>query len=120
MATDGRTYRVTVAQHTGRSSRWARRLGQVVAAAAIAIGLMIVMIAGTLGRCDAFGGRCPADPPPLWDDDVFGMAAFGTALAVGVATFVRRPTRRRAVRSVGWATVAGVIVGLIVRAAAHG
>ncbi len=84
------------------------------------VGLLLVLTAATLGSCGAFGGRCPADRPSLWKDDVFGMAAFGTALIVVVPAFVRRPSWRR----LGWAVAAGaasaLVVGLLVADAAHG
>ena len=53
------------------------------------LGAGIVLLAAAVGHCSAFGGRCPAEPPPLWDDDVFGTAAMGAALAVGLpATWI--------------------------------
>jgi len=92
----------------------------VVIAASIVIGLSLVLVAATFGRCDAFGGRCPADRPPLWDDDVFGMAAFGTALIVAVPLFLRRPSWRRLAVAASAGAGAALIVGLLVTNAAHG
>ena len=91
-----------------------------VAAAAILIGLMLILTAATLGRCDAFGGRCPSDRPSLWNDDVFGMASFGTALIVIVPTYLHRPSWRRLGVVVAVGAVSAVIVGLLVSNAAHG
>lgn len=100
--------------------RWLVGVATITTVAAVVIGLLLVLAAATLGSCDAFGGRCPADRPSLWNDDVFGMAAFGTALIVVVPAFVRRPSWRR----FGWAVAAGavsaLVVGLLVADAAHG
>jgi len=86
----------------------------------VCVGLGMVFLAATVGSCSAFGGRCPAEPPPLYDDDVFGLAAMGTALVVGVPWFVSRPSKRRFVQALVAAAVAAVLVGLMVRSAAHG
>lgn len=90
------------------------------AAAAILIGLMLILTAATLGRCDSFGGRCPSDRPSLWDDDVFGMVAFGTALIVIVPAYLHRPSWRRLGVAVAVGAVSALIVGLLVSNAAHG
>lgn len=89
-------------------------------AVAVVIGLLLVLIAATLGRCDAFGGACPADRPPLWDDDVFGMASFGTALIVAVPVYLSRPSWRRLGWAVGIGAISALIVGLLVTTTAHG
>ncbi len=86
----------------------------------IVVGVGLILIAATLGSCGAFGGRCPADRPPLLDDDVFGMAAFGTALLVIVPGFTHRPSLRRLGVVVGLGLVAALFVGLLVREVAHG
>ena len=89
-------------------------------AMAILGGLGLLLIAATLGGCSAFGGRCPADRPPLLDDDVFGMAAFGTALIVVVPGFLHRPSWRRLGSVIAIGLVAALVVGLVVRDFAHG
>ena len=88
--------------------------------AAILVGLGLVLLAAALGSCEAFGGRCPADRPSLWNDDVFGMAAFGTAMAIVVPYYLRRPSWPRLGRAVAIAAIAALIVGLLVTNAAHG
>ena len=84
------------------------------------LGLLSVLAAATLGSCDAFGGRCPADRPSPWNDDVFGMAAFGTALIVVIPTFVRRPSWRRLGQAIAAGVVSALVVGLLVADASHG
>jgi hypothetical protein len=79
----------------------------------------MIFLAMVVGSCDAFGGTCPADRPPLLEDDVFGMAACGAALIVAVPTFLSHPSKRRFVIAVGVGLVAAFFVGLIVSAAAH-
>jgi hypothetical protein len=85
---------------------------------AMLIGLGTVVIAMVLGDCSAFGGRCPDEPPPLLDDDVFGMAAFGAFIATAVpVTLLARP-RVQAGRAIAIGVAAALLVGLIARAAA--
>jgi len=108
----------------GASDRRAGPLRRLLTGAAIAaavlVGLVLVLASITLGRCDAFGGRCPADRPPLIEDDVFGFAAVGAALAVAVPVFLRRPSRQRLLRAVGYGALAALLVGLMARSSAYG
>jgi hypothetical protein len=53
----------------------------VLAAIAAALwGAAMVLLAFTVGNCAAFGGSCGNAPPPILDDDVFGMAFAGMIL----------------------------------------
>ena len=87
----------------------------ITAASAVIFGLCLILVAVTLGRCDAFGGRCPAEEPALLDDDVFGMSAFGALLVVAVPCFLHRPSKRRLLTSVALGVAAALIVGLFAR-----
>lgn len=87
---------------------------------AVVVGLGLVFVVAALGHCSSFGGSCPADPPPLLEDDVFGTSALGAALAVGVPTWLTAPTVRRLKLAVPVAAGAGVLVGLMARSAAAG
>jgi hypothetical protein len=98
-----------------RQTTFRRALLVITAASAVILGLCLILVAVTLGRCDAFGGRCPADEPALLDDDVFGMAAFGALLVVAVPYFCYRPSKRRLLFSVPIGIAAALIVGLIAR-----
>jgi hypothetical protein len=99
-----------------------RRLWGVLRAAAIAtsviIGLSMIVVAAVAGSCDAFGGSCPAERPPLLEDDVFGMAAFGSALVVAVPLFLSRPSKRRLLVAIGVGLAVALIVGLAVSSSA--
>jgi hypothetical protein len=95
-------------------------LAGVVIAVAVGCGLLLVLVAATFGSCSAFGGRCPQDPPPWYDDDVFGMAAAGAALVVAVPWFVTRPSRTRFVQALAAGAAAALLVGWVVRSSAHG
>ena len=81
-----------------------------------AIGIIWVVSAATLlavftvGRCDSFGGRCPADPEPLLQNDNFAMAAMATFAAVAGAILLSAPSWRR----VAWAAGVGLAAGLLV------
>jgi hypothetical protein len=86
---------------------------------AVAVGLGMIVLAAAFGGCDAFGGTCPADRPPLLEDDVFGTAAFGAALVVAVPMFLSHPSKRRFAMAVGVGLVAAFLVGLVVSAAAR-
>lgn len=101
-------------------SPWLRAIRLLAIGTSIVVGLGLILIAATLGRCDAFGGRCPADRPSLLGDDVFGMAAFGTALAVMIPGFLHRPSRRRLGVTVVVGLMAALVIGLLVRATAYG
>jgi hypothetical protein len=99
-----------------------RRLWGLLRAAAIAtsviIGLSMIMIAMVVGSCDAFGGSCPAERPPLLEDDVFGMTAFGSALVVAVPLFLSRPSRQRLLVAVAVGLPVALFVGLVVSSSA--
>ena len=102
-------------------SQLGRRVRAVGIAAAVIVGGVMTVVAFAFGRCDAFGGRCPADPPAIFDDDVFGIAAVGAALVVGVPVLLDgdrgRPNWRNALFS---AASAGLVVGFVARTSAHG
>lgn len=66
----------------------------VIALAGVACGGGIVMLTMAVGHCGFMGGPCPADPVPLWQDDVFGSAATGLAVAVATPVLAWRPNRR--------------------------
>jgi hypothetical protein len=84
------------------------------------VGLAVVVATVVVGHCSAFGGRCPAEAPPLLDDDVFWLAATGATLAlVPAALLVPRFTRRTA-SSVAAALMAAGLVGMVARFAVLG
>ena len=87
----------------------------VAIAGAIAVGSIVVLIAFMVGDCSAFGGACPRETTPLFEDDTFGTAAAGAALAVGVPVFLRAPSWRRFAVAAVAAISAGLLVGLVVR-----
>jgi hypothetical protein len=99
---------------------WWRLITILVIVAAVLLGVALILLAATLGSCSAFGGRCPADPPPLVDDDTFGLAATGAFLIAAVPTYVTRPSWRRLGLGIAAGLCAGIIVGLVVRSIAHG
>jgi hypothetical protein len=84
-------------------------------AVSIAIGLMLIALAAVVGDCGFAAGRCPGDSPPVLQDDTFGTAAFGAALAVGVPVFLTRPSWRRLGIAAAAAAGAAVVIGFLVR-----
>jgi hypothetical protein len=81
-------------------------------------GYMLVLV--TLGSCGAFGGRCDGTSPPLFEDDVAGGAFVGTAAAVWVLWWLRRPSIRQAAVGAPLAFAAAVVVAFIARGIARG
>lgn len=84
------------------------------------VGGLIVVLAVTVGHCSAFGGRCPADPPPLWDDDVFGMSFTGALIAVAVPIWLARPGWRQVAPAIATGVPAALLIALAARAMAAG
>ena len=101
-----------------RTIQWLKILRGVVAGSAILIGAFVVMATATLGHCSAFGGRCPR--PNTFDGEIFGGAAIGMALAVGVPMWMHRPTLRGLLRAVVVATLVALPVGVLVMASTQG
>ena len=99
---------------------WRRLIVGASIAGAVLIGFSLLVLALTVGRCDAFGGRCLADPPPLLDDDSFGSAGLSGVLLVGVPTFLWHPSKRRLLVAVGMGFVAALFFGLLARSSAYG
>ena len=100
-----------------RAHRRSRVLAGVVA---IVFGLGLVLVVSAVGHCAAFGGRCPAEPPPLFEDDVFGSAALGGFIAIGIPVWLARPSFRRLRIALPVGLGAAVLIGLIARSAALG
>ena len=59
---------------------------------AVLFGLGLILVVSAVGHCSAFGGTCPSDPPPLWDDDVFGTTFIGAFIASAVPTWLATVT----------------------------
>ncbi len=91
---------------------WVTTLRVMIGVLSVIIGGGIVLLTAALGHCSAFGGSCPGDPGLDWD--VFRGVAMGTALAVGVPMFLRRPTRSRFLTSALAALVSAVPVGFAI------
>jgi hypothetical protein len=88
---------------------------RITAGGAVVVGLGMVLIAIAVGDCSAFGGRCPAEPTPLLEDDAFGTAAFGTFMATAAPIFATAPSRRRLGAALAIGAAAAIVVGLVAR-----
>ena len=44
----------------------------LVGVTALVVGLGLAALAMGVGHCSFAGGTCPAEPVPVWQDDVFG------------------------------------------------
>ena len=99
---------------------WLRLIVILVIVATVVFGMALVLLAATVGSCSAFGGTCPADRPPLIEDDTFGLAATGAFLIAAVPIYVTRPSWRRLGLGIGVGLCAGLAVGLVVRSIAYG
>lgn len=72
------------------------------------VGFAIAVLTVAVGHCSAFGGRCPAEPQPLWENDVFGGVGSAVAVSVFAIAVAVRPSRR----GVAIGSVVAVTVGL--------
>lgn len=106
--------------HAPRSPRWRLWVRWIVGIVAAGLGVATAVVVTAIGHCSAFGGRCPADPTPLLDDDVFGMVALAIGAAAAVVGVCLRPNRRGAVTSVVAAVPAGLLAGLLAATYARG
>jgi hypothetical protein len=116
------TVRVIVSDTTSDTTDFQ---GRFVVLRVLAAVLVVVVWAGCMmallavGSCDAFGGRCDGTSPSVLDDDVAGGAFVGTAAAVWVLWWLRRPSLRAAGVGVLVAFVVGLVAALIARAVVH-
>lgn len=97
-----------------------RSLRLVLAVAAVIAGALLVLLAVAVGHCSAFGGRCPAEPVPLWEDDVFGTSFAGGLVAVAVPVWLARPGWRRMVQAAAVGTPVALLIALVARGVAVG
>lgn len=65
----------------------------VLAAVTAVGGFGVAALTLALGHCSSFGGRCPAEPVPLWENDVFGGVGIGVAVSVFAVIAAARPDR---------------------------
>ncbi len=100
-----------------RTVTWIRH---TIAVGFAVVGLGAVVATIMVGHCSAFGGRCPAEAPPLLDDDVFWFAAAGAAVALVPAALLVQRFAGRAAVSVGAALAGAGLVGLVARLAVLG
>ena len=101
-----------VAAHPQRE-RWVLWLRWIVGVGTALVGGTAPALLTWAGHCSAFRGRCPADPVPLWENNVFGSVWLIVAVTVAVVTFCMRPDRRGAVVGVFRDVVLGLLVGLL-------
>lgn len=92
-----------------RSLAWI--LAALLAVLSSLLGLAILVVGTVLGHCSAFGGRCPAEPGPLLDNDVFGLAVVGSAMIVVPAVLVWSDSWPTRLRRMAVAVPACVLVG---------
>ena len=97
-----------------------RILRIVLGVAAALTGFLIIAVVAALGHCSAFGGTCPAEPPPLLEDDVFGTAFMGGLLAIGAPIWLARPGWRRLGLALAIAVPLALLIGLGARSSAAG
>lgn len=80
--------------------------------AGVAGGFGIALFTVALGHCSAFGGRCPADPQPLLQDDVFGGVAVGLFVGLLSAALALWPDRTGVVVGIGAGAPLALVAGL--------
>lgn len=113
---DARAREVALREHSGPLRQFlVHPITRGVAAGCVVLaGLAMVLLAIAVGDCSFAGGRCPADPVPLWEDDVFGMAATGLAMVVAAPILARLPNRRGVRRAVAAAAVVALSGGWLI------
>lgn len=98
---------------SGQRPRWVHWLRWIVGLGTAVIGVAATVLVTLVGHCSAFGGRCPADPEPLWDNDVFGSVWMIVAVTAAVVTFCMRPHRRGAAVGALLGLGLGLVAGLL-------
>ena len=93
--------------------RWVLWLRWIVGVGTAVIGSMAAGLVTLVSHCSAFGGRCPADPEPLWENDVFGAVWVVVAGTVAVVALCLRPDHRGAIGGVVRGVVLGLVAGLL-------
>jgi hypothetical protein len=91
----------------------------VAAGSVVLAGLAMLLLAVAVGDCSFAGGRCPADPVPWWEDDVFGTAATGLAMVVAAPMLARHPNWRGVRRAAAAAAVVALLGGWLIAEAAR-
>jgi hypothetical protein len=91
----------------------------VAAGSVVFAGLAMLLLAIAVGDCSFAGGRCPADPVPWWEDDVFGTAATGLAMVVAAPMLARHPNWRGAGRAAATAAAVALPGGWLIAEAAR-
>jgi hypothetical protein len=91
----------------------------VAAGSVVLAGLAMLLLAIAVGDCSFAGGRCPADPVPWWEDDVFRTAATGLAMVVAAPMLARHPNWRGARRAAAAAAVVALLGGWLIAEAAR-
>jgi hypothetical protein len=91
----------------------------VAAGFVVLAGLALLLLAIVVGDCSFAGGRCPADPVPWWEDDVFGTAATGLAMIVAAPMLARRPTWQGVGRAAAAAAIVALLGGWLIAEAAR-
>jgi len=103
----------------GRRPGGVRRTFLIVAGVAAGLyGLVLILLAFTVGNCAAFGGRCGEDPPPILDDDVFGMA-FAGILLIAAGPLISHWRRTRQIWLAPASLGAAILVGFMARASGY-
>jgi hypothetical protein len=92
---------------------WVLWLRWIIGVGTAVVGGTAAALVTSVGHCSAFGGRCPADPEPLWENDVFGMVWMIGAVTVAVVMFCMRPDRRGAAAGVAGGAIVGLVAGLL-------
>jgi hypothetical protein len=103
-----------------RQPRWTRWLRWGVGVTAAGLGAAVALVVTAVGHCSAFGGRCPADPVPLLEDDVFGMVALAIGTATAIVGVCLRPSWRGAITGLVAAVPIGLLAGLLAATSARG
>lgn len=98
-------------------SSWIRAvIGSIAAFAGVSLALAWTIV----GHCSAMGGRCPAEPTPLLENDVFRLVALTIATTTLVVSLCLRPDWKGATAGAGVAVAIGLLSGFLAATVARG
>ena len=76
-------------------SLWWQALRAAAIGLCVLVGTGLVLVAFTVGSCEAFGGRCPSTPPPILEVGCLAeMFAGGAVKSQGLAAAIKAMTER--------------------------
>lgn len=93
---------------------------RLLAVVSALIGIAVAALTIWIGDCSAFGGRCPREPDPLLEDDVFGSLVMCGLLIAGGPYWLYNPKLSRFGKGLAIGIGFGILLGLMGRSMVSG